>query len=48
MKSIKLFIQVLIDGQWQIGPAFPLEIEQAQIIICDEILYGNIIAYSLL
>ena len=47
-KSMKLFIQVLIDGQWQAGPAFPLPISCAQIITYDEILYGCIIAYSLL
>ena len=45
---MKCFIQVLIDGIWQPGPAFPLPIEEAQTITCDEILYGHIIAYSLL
>ena len=45
---MKLFIQVLIDGQWQTGPAFPLPIRLAQATTCDKILYGNIIAYSLL
>ena len=39
-------IQVLIDGQWQTGPALPLPIRRVQTITCDEILYGHIIAYS--
>ena len=45
---MKLLIQVLIDGGWQTGPALPLPISEAQAITCDEILYGHIIAYSLL
>ena len=44
---MKELIQVLIDGIWQTGPAFPLPISCAQTITCDEILYGHIIAYSL-
>ena len=42
------FIQVLIDGIWQTGPAFPLSTRGAQTITCDGFLYGYIIAYSLL
>ena len=45
---MKSFIQVLIDGKWQTGPAFPLPISSVQTITCDEVLYGHIIAYSLL
>ena len=45
---MKSFIQVLIDGKWQTGPAFPHKISEAQTITCDGILYGHIIAYSLL
>ena len=45
---MKWFIQILIDGQWQIGPDFPLPINCARTITCDGILYGHIIAYSLL
>ena len=45
---MKLFIQILIDGTWQTGPAFPLPISEAQTITCDGILYGHIIACSLL
>ena len=40
---MKQLIQVLIDGTWQTGPAFPLPISRAQVITCDEILYGYII-----
>ena len=40
--------QVLTDGNWQTGPAFPLPISSVQTITCDGILYGHIIAYSLL
>ena len=45
---MKLFIQVIIDGTWQTGPAFPLSIRRAQTTTCDGILYGHIITYSLL
>ena len=45
---MKWFIQVLIDGKWQTGPAFPHPISDPKAITCDEILYGHIIAYSLL
>ena len=48
MKIHKIIIQVLIGGKWQTGPDFPLPIEQAQTITCDDILYSHIIAYSLL
>ena len=41
---MKQLIQVLMDGKWQTGPAFPLLISDAQTITCDEILYGHIIA----
>ncbi|PAV62949.1 hypothetical protein WR25_03852 [Diploscapter pachys] len=41
-------IDILIDGEWQTGPAFPLPISGVQTITCDGILYGHIIAYSLL
>ena len=37
-----------MHGKWETGPAFPLETNRAQTIICDETLYGHIIAYSLL
>ena len=39
---------VLIDEKWETGPAFPLPISRAQTITCDGVLYGYIIAYSLL
>ena len=39
---MKYFIQVLIDGKWRKGPAFPLPISSVQTLTCDEILYGNI------
>ena len=48
MKVHEIIIQVLIDGQWQTGPTFLLPISGVQAITCDEILYGHIIAYSLL
>ena len=37
-----------MDGKWGTGPAFHLSIAAAQTIICDGVLYGHIIAYSLL
>ena len=46
--SLNNLFQVLIDGKWQTGPAFPFPISRVQTITCDEILYGRIIAYSLL
>ena len=44
---MKQFIQVLIDGRWQTGPAFPLPIS-SETITCDEILYGHIITYFII
>ena len=43
-----LFIQILIDGKWQTGPAFSYPIHYARTIACNGQLYGHIIAYSLL
>ena len=37
-----------MDEKWQAGPAFPLPITRVQAITCNGILYGYIIAYSLL
>ena len=48
MKVHEITIQVLIEGEWQTGPALPLPINRALTITSDETLYGHIITFSLL